>query len=225
MKNRRKMVVIEMNSCPSGNKSVPYHGWGYEGFRRVMANAFTPMLDQTAIIDGGLAVFYDVKKQRPESYAYACMLAQITNEPIYLVDVGYSRELPNFVRWTPEGVCQLDVSKCGGKQQNGGDGQMVQDEENWKDLRAVFRYVTRRPWLKLPVLTKTLVLNPVVACLAGGRNKLLAAQAYDLFNKRYADAGLQINIPLTITNVVKSAIPEHAKAMNHQLVVKVSSEF
>lgn len=187
-----------------GNKSVPYRNWGFEGFRRVMANAFVPLLANSCVPNGGLAVFYDVKKQRNESMAYATMLAQITNENVYLVDVGHDFDLPPFLKWSTDGVCQLEVSSG-----------------EWKEMRAVFRYVTRRPWVKLPLLSKTLVLNPVVACLAGGRNKLLAAKAYAIFNARYAEAGLQIHIPLTITDVTKNAIPAYAQQMNNQLVVKV----
>ena len=34
------------------------------------------------------------------------------------------------------------------------------------------RYVTQRPWDRIPLNTKTLIMNPLVGCLAGGRNKV-----------------------------------------------------
>uniref|UniRef100_A0A5S6QY74 ATP-grasp domain-containing protein n=1 Tax=Trichuris muris TaxID=70415 RepID=A0A5S6QY74_TRIMR len=205
LENQERMVVIEMNSCPSGNKSVPFVDWGYEGYRRVMENAFVPILisDKT-LPSGSLAVLYDVMKQRKESYAYALMLAKLTKEQVYLVNVGFQPQLPDYMRWSPEGVCQLEV-KPG----------------EWLDVRALFRYVTRKPWLKLPLLSKTMIMNPVIACLAGGRNKLVAAKAYKQFNEIHAGAGLKINVPYTLTDVTKKGIMEHAEEMNHQMVVKV----
>jgi len=54
----------------------------------------------------------------------------------------------------------------------------VLDEKNrdrmWRPIRACFRYVTNAPWKRIPVRTKTLVMNKIVACLAGGRNKMMA---------------------------------------------------
>ena len=54
------------------------------------------------------------------------------------------------------------------------DGVMyVRDvHEMWHPIRACFRYVTQRPWNRIPLCTKTLILNPIQACLAGGRNKV-----------------------------------------------------
>jgi hypothetical protein len=43
---------------------------------------------------------------------------------------------------------------------------------------------------------KTLILNPVVACLAGGRNKLAAAKAYDFFNAEFEPKGTPIGCAL-----------------------------
>ncbi|KRY65831.1 Chromosome transmission fidelity protein 18 -like protein [Trichinella pseudospiralis] len=200
-----RMAVIEMNSCPSGNKSVPFLDWGYQGYRRVMQNAFLPFLNHADLPDGGcLAVLYDVEKQRKESYAYAMMLAQLTNETVYLVNVGFEPNLPPYMRWTADGVCELEIS----------NGQ-------WAVVRALFRYVTRKPWLKLPLISKTLVMNPVIACVAGGRNKLVAAKAYQRFNELHQASGLKIHVPYTVTDVTLEGIQEYAVKMNHQLVVKV----
>ncbi|KHJ42057.1 hypothetical protein D918_07780 [Trichuris suis] len=206
LKHQERMVVIEMNSCPSGNKSVPFVDWGYEGYRRVMENGFLPILrsNGTLLPAGGLAVLYDVIKQRKESYAYALMLAKLTKEIVYLVNVGFDEQLPHYMRWSPDGVCQLEI-KPG----------------EWRDIRALFRYVTRKPWLKLPLLSKTMIVNPVIACLAGGRNKLVAAKAYKQFNEAHAGAGFKIHVPYTLTDVTKEGILKHAQRMNHQLVVKV----
>jgi hypothetical protein len=50
----------------------------------------------------------------------------------------------------------------------------------WHPIRACFRYVTNAPWKRIPVRTKTLVMNKIVACLAGGRNKMMAHRFYRL---------------------------------------------
>ena len=103
------------------------------------------------------------------------------------------------------------------------DAQMeVRDEANeWHLIRAAFRYVTQRPWHSVPMHTKTRIFNPVVACLAGGRNKMMAAKAYELFNAEWEDKGLRINTPQTVWDVSKEDIPKKVAEMGGQAVVKV----
>ena len=50
------------------------------------------------------------------------------------------------------------------------------------------------------------VLNNIVACVAGGRNKLVAAKAYDLYNAELREFGLQIRMPETVTDVEKREV-------------------
>ena len=68
-------------------------------------------------------------------------------------------------------------------------------------IRAALRYVTQRPWNRIPVHTQTIITNSVVSCLAGGRNKLVAAKAYDNANVELMACGLEIRTPLTIRDV------------------------
>ena len=90
-------------------------------------------------------------------------------------------------------------------------GQVMQirdSQQNWINIRGAFRYVTQRPWQRLPISKiRTLLLNPVVCCLAGGRNKLLAAKAYDFFNSQYGGYKLSISTPRTIRDVEKKIVP------------------
>src|SRR5690606_28817914 len=88
-------------------------------------------------------------------------------------------------------------------------------------IRAAFRYVTQRPWNRIPVRTKTRILNPVVTCLAGGRNKLVAAKAYDMFNGELSHTGLQIHASETIADVSKCEVPLWVKSFGGHAVVKV----
>lgn len=69
--------------------------------------------------------------------------------------------------------------------------------------------------------TKTVVMNQTVACLAGGRNKMMAAKAYELFNAELADSGLHVRVPETINNVTKNEIPLWLDSMGGHAVVKV----
>ncbi len=65
------------------------------------------------------------------------------------------------------------------------------------------------------------MLNPVIACLAGGRNKSLAAVAYELYNAQLADTGLQIRLPETIPNVGLRELRLHIDRMGGIAMVKV----
>lgn len=96
--------------------------------------------------------------------------------------------------------------------------------ERWAEVRGCVRYVTQRPWARMPVDCKTIVMNPLVACLAGaltiplniqilsltpnvfrslagGRNKIVAAKAYESYNSELAASGLAIHTPLTVRDV------------------------
>jgi hypothetical protein len=88
-------------------------------------------------------------------------------------------------------------------------------------MRAAFRYVTQRPWNRIPVFTKTLILNPIITCLAGGRNKMMAAKAYDLYNAEIQPFGLKIHTPETIWDVRKAELPLWVKKLGGHAVVKV----
>jgi hypothetical protein len=69
-------------------------------------------------------------------------------------------------------------------------------------------------------VSRTAILNPVVACLAGGRNKLLAAKAYDLLNARLAKDGLKIYTPETIWDASKREVPLWIERMGGIGVIK-----
>jgi hypothetical protein len=93
-------------------------------------------------------------------------------------------------------------------------------DEDWKPIRAAFRYVTQRPWIRIPVIPRTAMLNPVLACLAGGRNQLLAAKAYDLLNSELRRTGLAIRTPETIWDVSFPEVPLWVERMGGIAVVK-----
>ena len=80
--------------------------------------------------------------------------------------------------------------------------------------------MTQRPWNRIPVITKTKILNPVLACLAGGRNKMVAAKAYDLYNTELEEAGMHIQTPETIWDVSANEVPLWVKKMGGHAVVK-----
>ena len=88
-------------------------------------------------------------------------------------------------------------------------------------IRAAFRYVTQRPWTRIPLHTRTKILNPIITCLAGCRNKMVAAKAYDMYNAELAGSGLQINMPETIWDVAKEEIPLWVRKMGGHAVVKI----
>ena len=199
----RRMVVVETNSCPSGQKSMPRLDEDREqaGYGTLIGATFLPTLRRRALPGGGLAVIYD--KNPMEATGYASAIADATGEETWIVPFFDGDPDPK-ARFTPGGV--LEIRRPDGE---------------WTPIRAAFRYVTQRPWNRIPATTRTAILNPVVACLAGGRNKLLAAKAYDLYNAELRGSGLQVRTPETIWDVAKTEVPLWVARMGGCAVVKV----
>lgn len=199
----RQMVVIENNSCPSGQKSMPllqdYEEHG--GYKVLLERTFLPSLKgQRLITSGKVAVLYD--KNPMEASGYAATLADITDDEVYYL--YFDKEaLGSTIRFD-DGILYFKDPKG-----------------EWHPIKAAFRYVTQKPWNRLPIISKTKILNPVLACLAGGRNKMMAAKAYDFYNAELEGTGLHINTPETIWDVSKEEIPLWVKKMGGQAVVKV----
>jgi hypothetical protein len=198
----RQMVVIETNSCPSGQKSMPLYEEHDEqgGYRVLMEQSFAPLVRSRRMPSGELAVVYD--KNVMENSGYAAAMADTFGEPVHMV---------RFEDGDPDPPVRFD------------DGQMeIRDSAGaWRAIRCAFRYVTQRPWNRIPVMTKTLILNPVLACLAGGRNKTIAAKAYDFYNADLAPAGLRIRTPETLWDVAWDEIPLWVKRWGGFAVIKV----
>lgn len=200
-KGKRHMVVIENNSCPSGQKSMPLLNDHDEfgGYKSLIEKTFLPLMRKNRHAkDGHIAVLYD--KNNMETSGYAAVLAELLQEPVYYVyfpDAPYS----DYLRYT-DGILQ------------------IKPEDKWLDIRAAFRYVTQKPWNRIPINSKTKILNPTLACLSGGRNKMLAAKSYDLYNSELHGSGLEIVTPETIRDVSKFEIPLWVKRMGGHAVIK-----
>lgn len=202
----RKMVVIENNSSPSGQKSMPLldENNEYGAYRSLIERTFKPYIKGKAgspKVTGKLAVFYD--KNHMEASGYAHVIADVFKEDCLFVPYYHNEGENTHIKIIDEQICVQDT------------------EGNWEPLRAIFRYVTQRPWNRLPLHCKTKILNPIVACLAGGRNKMVAAKAYDLYNSELAAYGLKINIPETIWDVSKTEIPLWVAKMGGHAVIKI----
>ena len=203
-KGKRQMVVIENNSCPSGQKSMPLplDHMVQGGYRDLIESSFKPFVQENAKSrsKGVLAVLYD--KNYMENSGYAAVMADAFRRPVYLVP--YMDQADNaFVRLKNEHI------------------EILAEDGKWKPVHAAFRYVTQKPWNRIPVKTQTKIYNPVIACLAGGRNKLVAAKAYDAFNKELKRYGLKIKTPDTLWDVRKDDVPHLVKKMGGHAVIKV----
>ncbi len=198
---QRKMVVIELNSCPSGQKSQPltHEIQDQGGYRLLLERAFLPALKNRTPQDGVLAVLYD--KNFMECSGYASCLAELTGKPVYLVPCYEDAAEPR-VRFS--------------------DGFLeIRDQyDRWLKVRAALRYVTQRPWTRIPPLTRTFIFNPVLVCLAGGRNKMLAAKAYADYNQTAAPAHLGIRTPHSIWDVALAEVPALVERLGGIAVVK-----
>lgn len=201
-RGNRKVVVIETNSCPSGQKSVPLDGEydDQSGYRALLERSLIPYLKKRTLPQGGFAVLYD--KNYMEASGYAATMADLLDQPVHLVPF-FDEVIDPPARFSADGVLHI-------KDPTG----------TWLPIRAAFRYVTQKPWNRIPPITRTLILNPVLGCLAGGRNKLLAAKAYANFNGKMRETKLAIRTPETISDVSKSAIPMYVARLGGIAVVK-----
>ncbi len=199
---RRRMVVLETNSCPSGNKSMPLLDDFDElgGYGRLLRGVFLPTLRRRRLPAGRLAVLWD--KNLPEASGYAAAMASLTGEDVLLTPFP-DVENPQAARFV-DGLLE------------------VRDEgDEWQPIRAALRYVTQRPWDRIPVGTRTVLLNPVIACLAGGRNKLLAAKAYSLQEASLRGTGLSLRTPRTARDLRLEEVPMQVERLGGHAVVKV----
>ena len=200
----RQMVIIENNSCPSGQKSMPLLDDNKEdgSYRLLIERTFKSMLKPrkgVTGVKGRLGLIYD--KNMMETSGYAAVIADVFDEEVIYI--------PYF---NGEDNTHLKIED---------DILHVFHENEWVPLRAVFRYVTQKPWNRIPLHCKTKILNPIVACLAGGRNKMVAAKAYDIYNTELEAFGLKINTPETIWDVSKAEIPLWVQKMGGQAVIKI----
>ena len=199
----RRMTVLETNSCPSGNKSMPILSEDQEqgGYRTLLEHSFMPLLKRRSLPKGGLAMIYD--KNYMAASGYAAALADLAGEDVFLAPLSEKHPDPP-ARFDASGVLE------------------VRDESGqWHPIRAAMRYVTQTPWARIPVATKTAICNPVIACLAGGRNKMIASKAYEFLNASLSGSGLAVRTPETIRDVHHAEIPLWVKRFGGYAVVKV----
>lgn len=197
---RRHLVVLETNSSPSGQKSMP-RGASEQpscGYRRLIEGSFLPCAAASPI-DGDLAVVYD--KNAMECSGYAAALADATGERVLLVPVAEADRDPPL-RVHAGGVLH------------------VRGPAGWRPVRAALRYLTQQPWTRLPPVTATVIYNPVLACLAGGRNKALAARAYADLNAEVATTGLRIETPETLPLVPLAEVRAMVAGLGGAAVIK-----
>jgi len=196
----RRMVVLETNSCPSGQKSMPPRNDADDlrGYKYLIEQSFIPAMKKKRLPAGALAVIYD--KNYMETSGYAAALAESTGEEVYLVP-HFDKEAQSIS--FEDGVMMLTLSN-----------------KKVIPIRAAFRYVTQKPWNRIPTTSKTFIYNSTLVCLSGGRNKLLANKAYELYNSEIMDTGLSINMPETIKDVSKLQIPLWVEKFGGKAVIK-----
>ncbi|HSI76382.1 MAG TPA: hypothetical protein VK957_10815 [Lunatimonas sp.] len=197
----RKLTVIETNSCPSGQKSMPILEMNATegGYKRLIEMTFKPMVDAHQE-SGALAVIYD--KNPMENIGYAATIADVFGEDVYLAKFDEKDPEPPVIFKDDK----LYISGAGGE---------------WVEIRAAFRYVTQNPWNRIVKNSRTLLLNPIEACLAGGRNKDVASVAYDRFNAEFADKGLSIFTPTTYRGVPYEKLEDSFHSLGGSMVIKV----
>jgi len=226
---QRSMIVIETNSCPSGQKSMPSIGnenenSGQTQYYRMISETFGPLLKEKEeeLPNGIYATIFD--KNPMEATGYARCIADYLKVPVLAVEF-FKNDADPPARWTEDGVLEVRASKEEVLACTTDESLLTpipnSDDLVWVPVRACFRYVTIAPWSRIPVVTKTLVLNPIISCLAGGRNKLVASKAYDFKNGELSSHGLTIRLPETTTDVALAEIPLYVRSMGYIAVIKV----
>jgi hypothetical protein len=216
-----RMLIIETNSSPSGQSTVPcvrtdppaIHTLPMEnnGFIIMMRDVFKPMVDSFQIEKerGRLCVLYD--KNLPEARANAASMAHVFQEDVVVVSCT-ADDMNRTCRWDDHQQLHVLI-----------DGE-------WQPMRAGFRYVTQSPHTRIPVISNyappsraTLLFNPVIGCLAGGRNKSMAALAYQELNIELGRLGVGVRIltPETRYDVPYDDLRDIITSMGYRAVVKV----
>ena len=94
------MIIVETNSCPSGQKSMPVLSeielFEFGGYQVVIDLAFKELIKKTDPRVGGLAVVCD--KNLMESSGYAAVMAERMEEPVWLVEF-HDKEPDPPVKW------------------------------------------------------------------------------------------------------------------------------
>ena len=200
----KQMIIIETNSCPSGQKSMPLvsESQVYGGYKTIIESILSDLLESDKN-NGDLAVIYD--KNLMESSAYCSVLAKLSEEKVWFIEYYDTEDgdIHENIEWKSDGF------------------MYVRDSANeWHKIRACLRYVTQKPWNRIPLNCNTIVINPIIACLAGGRNKMMAAHAYEMLNNDLKQTGLSIKVPTTKLNVRKSEIRAYVHKMGGHAVIK-----
>ncbi len=182
----RDVLLLETNSCPSGQKYMPTPTLPLQqtGYGTLIDAVFKPLLATAG--EGVLAVLYD--KNFIEALGYASAMADLLQEPVYLVAM-HRPDSPTMIRSGKEGIDILTP-------------------QGWRTVRGAWRYFTQRPWRQLSLRGATPIINPIAACIAGGRNKAAAAHAYAAFNHHHHADGLAIKTPMTVTDVRQEQVPQ-----------------
>jgi hypothetical protein len=99
-KAQRQMIVIETNSCPSGQKSMPCDdAEESNGFYALIRHSLLYVLEHMVQISGRLAVVYD--KNKMEATGYAAAMADVCKEDVLLAEYHMEDQNPP-VRWQDE---------------------------------------------------------------------------------------------------------------------------
>lgn len=189
------MLLLETNSCPAGQKWMPSlqdeSPWG--GYQR-LCEMLLPALER----GGTLAVLYDKNPQ--EVRGYAATLADLCGRSVLLVPI-LSEASDQLVQFSS-------------------DGMRVRGPEGWITVTAALRYVTDQPWRSLPLHSAAPILNPLSACLSGGRNKHLAKVAYERFNECWGASHLRIRFPSTQSGLTTMQAAAAISATGHRGIIK-----
>lgn len=101
-KAQRQLIIIETNSCPSGQKSMPCDDLddSSSGYHKLLIHTAKYVIEEKCsgpeAVKGVLAVVYD--KNNMEASGYAAVLADTMNERVYAVEFHhYDKDPP--VQW------------------------------------------------------------------------------------------------------------------------------
>jgi hypothetical protein len=183
--NETKMLVIEVNSVATGSMCFPTRDVDhYNQYEYIIENSFIPLVKDIPTEIGVLAMLNDATYL--EAHTYSAVISRLMNESVYLINLADDRHYNNYFRFND--YLEVNINSV------------------WTKIRACYKYVQTKPWLKLPVQSKTFIYNSLLGCLAGGRNKAIASLAYNNLNDELSSQGLKINHPATFINLTKEGV-------------------
>ena len=147
---RKKMLVLEVNSRPHNMNVPPLQGYPISSYRMTLDLLLRLVRlnpHRQSVGDGDVAIMYDSLDTAGRFAQFAAMEGQGRYRVWYVHCPPPPVDIDAYVKWV-DGV--LFVREPG-----------EEGEGHWHRTGACLRWLGEMPWLRIPLTTKTVVLNEI----------------------------------------------------------------